>query len=333
MRVKILIFDSDATVREVFGKGLSQHELVFVDGPVQQDSLKAHSDAEMVSVFVSSRLTRDDMELLPGLRAVIARSSGIDHIDTSYLKEKSIALYSVPRYGAHTVAEYALALILSLIRRVPQTIERTLRGAFEKLPEFEGVDLYGKTLGIIGTGAIGANVAVRAKAFGMQVLLYDLYPNTALESDGAKYVSLNELYAGSDVITLHAPGTPETLHLMNAAAFAQMKDGVIIVNTARGELIETEALLAALRSGKVSRAALDVLEGERDLWKGAANETVQALMNEFVYTSNRVLYTPHIAFFTCEAYHEILMTSVKNALEYFAQAQGSIEPASIKMAS
>lgn len=318
--MKILIFDTDQTVREVFGRELPGHELVFVEEPVRRDMLQSHPDAEMVSVFVSSRLMREDMQLLPSLRAVIARSSGLDHIDVDYVKEKGIQLYSVPRYGAHTVAEYTFALLLALTRRVPETLALMNQGVFEKAPELEGDDVYGKTLGVIGTGAIGANVVVRARAFGMQVRMYDLFPNKSLESDGAHYVTLDELYAESDIITLHAPGTPETHHILNADAFTKMKDGVVIVNTARGELIETGALLAALRSGKVSRAALDVLEGERELWKGEGDESVRALMQEFVHGTKRVICTPHIAFFTREAYLEILMTSVANVREFLKNA-------------
>ncbi len=314
--MKILIFDTDATVREVFGRELGEHELLFIEEPVNRDALLLHSDADVVSVFVSSRLTREDIQLLPNLRAVVARSSGIDHIDSEFLKEKGIALNTVPRYGAHTVAEYTFALLLALTRRVPESLTHMNAGVFEKAPELEGDDLYGKTIGVIGTGAIGANVVTRAKAFGMKVLMYDLFPNTALESDEARYTALDEIYAESDIITLHAPGTPETHHLLNTAAFAKMKQGVVIVNTARGELIETEALLQALRSGKVSRAALDVLEGERELREGGENSTVHALIKEFVQGSKRVILMPHIAFFTREAYHEILRISVANVHEF-----------------
>ncbi len=313
--MKILIFDTDATVREVFGRELSEHNLTFIDGPVNEEAISEHADADIISVFVSSRLSRETLQQLPNLRAVIARSSGVDHIDGEYLKEKNITLYSVPRYGAHTVAEYSFTLLLALTRRLPETLAQVGGGAFEKAPTFEGDDVYGKTLGVIGTGAIGANVTARAQAFGMQVMMYDLYPNKALESDRARYATLDEIYAKSDIITLHAPETPETHHLLDEVAFGKMKNGVVIVNTARGELIDTPALLSALRSGKVARAALDVLEGEREVWKGGGDETVCALIAEFVHGSRRVIYTPHIAFFTREAYQEILMKSVENIRE------------------
>ncbi len=314
--MKILIFDTDATVREVFERELVGHELVFLEKSVNRDDIAAHPDAEMVSVFVTSRLRREDMILMPSLRAVVTRSSGLDHVDTEYLKEKGIALFSVPRYGSHTVAEYTFALLLALTRRLPEALAQAQADVFEKTPELEGDDLYGKTLGVIGTGAIGANVVQRAAAFGMRVLMYDLYPNKALETESCRYATLDELYAHADIISLHAPGTPGTHHILNADSFKKMKDGVVIVNTARGELIDTPALLQALRSGKVSRAALDVLEGERELQKGEPNDTHKALIEEFVHGSRRVICTPHVAFFTREAYHEILMTSVENVREF-----------------
>lgn len=313
--MKILIFDTDVTVREIFSRELAEHELIFIEGPVNEKALGEHGDAAVVSVFVSSRLTREDMALLPGLRAVIARSSGVDHIDAVYLKEKDIALHSVPHYGAHTVAEYAFALLLALTRRLPAAFAQAQADVFDKSPKLEGGDVYGKTIGVIGTGAIGANLVQRACAFGMRVLMHDLFPNKTLESESCRYVTLDELYAQSDIISLHAPGTPETHHLLSPEAFKKMKDGVIIVNTARGELIDTEALLAALRSGKVAHAALDVIEGERELWKGEGSEVARSLIDEFVHGTRRVIYTPHIAFFTQEAYHEILMTSVANTRE------------------
>ena len=314
--MKILIFDTDTTVREVFSRELGEHELVFVEAPVNQQALTEHQNAEVISVFVSSRLTREDMSLLPGLRAVIARSSGIDHIDVTYIKEKDIELHSVPRYGAQTVAEYAFTLLLALTRRLPEALAQAQADVFDKSPKLEGRDVYGKTLGIIGTGAIGANVVRRALAFGMRVLMYDLFPNQTLESESCRYATLDELYAQSDIISLHAPGTPETHHLLNTEAFQKMKDGVILVNTARGELVDSAALLQALRTGKVSRAALDVLEGERELWRGEGSEVARSLVDEFVHGSRRVIYTPHIAFFTREAYHEILMTSISNVREF-----------------
>ena len=314
--VKILIFDTDATVREVFTRELGEHELIFVEASVNHADLAANAGAAVVSVFVSSRLTREDMQTLPNLKAVVARSSGIDHIDGDYLKEKGITLYSVPRYGAQTVAEYTFALLLALTRRLPESFAQAQADVFEKKPRLEGDDVFGKTIGVIGTGAIGANVVARSTAFGMQILMHDLYPNKALESDTARYVPLEELYAKSHIITLHAPSTPETYHLLNAAAFAQMKGGVVVVNTARGELVDTKALLDALRSGKVSRAALDVLEGERELQQGSGNEINRALIEEFVHGSRRVIYTPHVAFFTREAYHEILATSAANIRDF-----------------
>ena len=317
--MKVLVFDTDEAVREVFNS-VSGVEYVYFDHPIKVEDLAAHPDAGVISLFVSSELKKAEIDLVPGLKYIIARSTGTDHIDTEYAKSKGIVVKNVAKYGAHTVAEFTFALLLMLSRRTFDAFSRVRTAGNFDTKGLEGFDLFGKTLGVIGTGAIGRNVISIARGFGMTIRMFDLYPDTSLETESSRYVTLDELYAASDIISLHVPYTPENHHLLNAAVFKKLKKGVYIVNTARGELIDTEALVEAISSGVVSGAGLDVLEEERTLKNEAgavsgieSTHQLKVLLNDHVLIDMpRVVVTPHIAYFSKEAYHEILMTSADN---------------------
>ena len=321
--MQILAFDADATVRSVFDVALSGHEIIYFDTPIRMESLAANPNADIVSIFVSSKLTKEHIDALPRLSCIIARSTGIDHIDTAYAKEKGIEVKNVAKYGAHTVAEFTFALLLTLTRRIFDAFRQVREEGNFKTGQLEGFDLYGKTIGVVGTGAIGRNVVSIARGFGMQVRMFDLYPDQTLEGADAHYVALNELLAQSDIVSLHVPYTKENHHLLSAEQFMLMKDGVIIVNTARGELIDTDALLSAIVGKKVAGAGLDVLEEERtlkdeiELVKGLESiHSLKTLIRDHALIDMpRVIITPHIAFFSKEAYQEILAVSAKNILE------------------
>lgn len=317
--MKVLVFDTDQGCRDEFA-GLIGHEVIYIEGPVTQEALAEHSDAEIVSLFVSSAFPKDSIDALPRLKCIATRSTGVDHIDVAYAAQKGVAVVNVPHYGARTVAEFTFALILALTRRIfDATYQVREEGSF-KTGALEGFDLFGKTIGVIGTGAIGRNVVRIAQGFGMSVLMYDAFPDPALKGPGAKYVSLEELVAASDVVTLHVPFTRENYHMLGMEQFARMKQGALVINTARGELIDTEALLEALKRGTVSGAGLDVLEGERalkdemELVRGS--ESIQdlksILRNHMLIDMPQVIITPHIAFFSREAYREILSTTLSN---------------------
>lgn len=318
--MNIIVFDSDAVVKELFDSSLTGHSITYIEGPVTHDALALHPETEVVSLFVSSQLTRESIDLLPYLKLIVARSTGFDHIDTAYATSKGIAVATVPRYGGHTVAEFTFALLLSLSRRIPEANRRVREDGNFSTSNLEGVDLFGKTIGVIGTGNIGRNVARIAEGFGMEVKLFDLFPDTSIEHEHAKYVSLDELLAISDVVTLHVPSTLENKHLLNAATFAKMKRGAYVINTARGDLIDTVSLVEALKSGHLGGAGLDVLEGEHalksDMTHTSDMESLSALrtlIDDYVLVDMpRVVITPHVAFSSHEAYREILMTSLNN---------------------
>lgn len=322
--MKILVFDSDETVRALFTEALSGHEIIFSDKPLHDDVLKIHPDAECLSVFVASTVSKEHLAQLSNLKLIVARSTGVDHIDVVAAHERGIIVSNVPRYGMHTVAEFTFALMLSLSRKICRAHTQIREeGDFHITEPLEGFDLFGKTLGVIGTGAIGGTVVGIARGFGMEVRMCDVRERPELVSEHAHYVSRDELFATSDIITLHTPYTPENHHLLNADAFSKMKRGVVILNTARGELIETGALVEALQNGTVSGAGLDVLEGERALkdeaaaTKNGTAELFKSLVQDHVLADMpNVIITPHIGFFSREAYREILAISVENILAF-----------------
>lgn len=281
-------------------------------------------DAEILSVFIYSDLDAALLGKLPRLRMIATRSTGYDHIDVSFCREKGIMVCNVPTYGANTVAEHAFALILSLSRKIYPARERTIRGDFS-FQGLQGFDLMGKTLGVIGTGRIGRHVIRIAKGFQMQVLAYDPRPDPSLaELLGFQYTDLNELLSRADVITLHCPLTPETRHVIGKSEFQKMKRGALFINTARGGLVDTEALLRALEEGIVGGAGLDVLEEEeavreeRELLSKRFDEDKlrSVVRNHILLKRDDVIITPHIAFNSREAVERILKTTVENIQSY-----------------
>src|SRR3989338_10342224 len=246
--MKILVFEADAAVKEIFGKLVQDHDVVYVDATVSMDALSLHTDAEIVSLFVASSFSKEHIDALPSLKCIAARSTGVDHIDVTYARTKGIEVCNVPRYGAHTVAEFTFALLLSLSRRLPEAIHQVREEGDFRTEALEGFDLFGKTIGIIGTGAKGRKVASIAQGFGVGVRLFDHHPATGLEGEHARYVSMEELLASSDIVTLHVPASAENKHMLGKAELEKVKRGAYIINTARGELIDPEALLEALKS-------------------------------------------------------------------------------------
>ncbi|MEK7218173.1 MAG: 2-hydroxyacid dehydrogenase [Patescibacteria group bacterium] len=247
-------------------------------------------DAEVVSFFIQTPFRKPLLDKLPNLKLLVTRSVGFDHVDLDACRGRGITVCNVPDYGSHVIAEHVFALLLSKIRHIPEGDARVQGGTFD-YHGLRGISLRGKTLGIVGTGKIGRRVAQIAHGFGMKILATDRCRTVELaDLLGVRYVSLRELLAGSDFITLHAPATKDTEHMIGAAAFAAMKQGVILINTARGSLIDSKALLDALKGGKVHYALLDVLEHEQNF------QEFKALIGH-----PHVIVTPHVAFYTDES--------------------------------
>lgn len=280
-----------------------------------------YADADIVSCFIYSRLDKPVLEKLTNLKLIATRSTGFDHIDLDYCNQRGIAIANVPAYGAHTVAEHVFALLLSLSRHMRQAVQQTRDNNFH-IRGLRGFDLYGKTIGIIGTGEIGMRTAEIARGFGMNVLAHDVYPRMEFARQmGFTYTGFDRLLAQSDVISLHVPGSKSTRNLLSEREFGLMKDGVVIINTARGSNIDVKALLRALASGKVGFAGLDVLPNEPAIREEAEllradfkqeNDLETLLVDHALLHHKNVIVTPHTAFYTKEAVERILQTTVDN---------------------
>lgn len=267
-------------------KSIYPDALIFKDNLAGKGILEKCKDAEILCCFIYSKITKAEIAKLPHLKLLITRSVGFDHIDLTACRERKIVVCHVPDYGSHVIAEHVFALLLSTMRHITEGDKRVQGGTFD-YHGLKGITLRGKTIGIVGTGKIGRRVAQAAHGFGMRIIAVDRCRTLELtDLLGVEYVSLEELFAQSDIITLHVPAIPEAEYMINDGAIVRMKNGVILVNTARGSLIDTKALLKGLKSGKIRYALLDVLEHEKNF---AENKELIAHPN--------VVTTPHIAFY------------------------------------
>jgi D-lactate dehydrogenase len=324
--MKVVVFESEPREAPVFERLKAAHELGLVAEPLGPGNAALHSDAEAISTFIYSKVGREVLERLPALKLVATRSTGTDHIDIAYCAERGIAVTNVPTYGDNTVAEHVFALLLAISHRLIEAVSRARTGQFTPV-DLDGFDLEGKTLGVIGTGNIGRHVIRIAKGFGMHVVAYDVMPDEDFAAAmGFQYVDFPELLAASGIISLHVPATPETENMIGAAEFARMKDGVVLINTARGSLIDARALIQALRSGKVAGAGLDVLPDEPLIREEAElicsifcdrHDLRNLVANHVLLNMPNVVVTPHSAFNTREAVGRIVETTAAN-IEAFA---------------
>jgi D-lactate dehydrogenase len=317
--MKIAVFETTPEDQAGLTPMLSGQDVNFYPERLTAETVNLALDAEIISVFVNSEVKKEVIDALPNLKCINTRSTGFDHVDVAYARAKGIAVCYVPSYGAHTVAEFAFGLILTLSRKIFDAHHQLREGNNFDLSHLKGFDLFGKTIGVVGTGRIGQNVVKIAHGFGMNILAFDLFPKKELADEyGFKYVSLDELLAQSDVITIHVPYTKETYHLLNSENLPRIKKGAILINTARGEVVETEALLENLKSEQIAGAGLDVLEGERELKEElhlltnpqSHIEHMRQLVEDHVLIDmSNVIVTPHVAFYTQEAKNDILQTS------------------------
>lgn len=320
--MKFAFFELEEWEKEYLRKRLDRNiEANFYSESIDTISINEYKDAEGIGVFIYSQIDKKILEKLPSLKFITTLSTGYDHIDITECKKRGIKVSNVPFYGENTVAEHTFALMLSLSRKIPQSVERTKKEDFS-YDGLRGFDLKDKTLGVIGTGHIGQHVIRMAKGFEMEVLAFDAFPDVKSASKmGFKYVkTLNELLKNSDILTLHAPYNGKTHHLINSKNIRSIKRGALLVNTARGGLIETKALLEGLNGGILSGVGLDVLEEEimvkeerQLLSKNFSKEDLKtALQNHILIHDDRVIITPHNAFNSEEALKRILDTTVEN---------------------
>ncbi|MGD0016968.1 MAG: hydroxyacid dehydrogenase [Verrucomicrobiia bacterium] len=304
----------------------TEHVLWMSRKPLEDGDFKVIADSEVISPFIYSKLDAAQLAKLPKLKLIATRSTGFDHIDMAVCKQRGITVSNVPFYGENTVAEHTFALILALSRKVHEAFVRVRAGNFS-LEGLRGFDLKDKTIGVVGAGRIGLHVIHIARGFGMKVLAFDVRRDNFLaEVLGFEYAEMDALLGRSDIITLHAPYNPHTHHLINRNNIGKIKRGAILINTARGGLVDTDALLQALDDGILSGAGLDVLEGEEAIYEESAllgdkvnpDLLQRAIRNHLILKKPNVVFTPHNAFNSQEALERILQTAADNILAFLA---------------
>lgn len=314
--MKIGFFEVRPGQEEFFKSKLPQDELIFSKDPINSENFSGYPDLEVISTHAASQITSQVINGLLNLKLIATRTTGFDHIDLAVAAQKNIPVCNVPSYGESTVAEFAFALLLSLSRKIPEASDRVKQTKKFNTEGLTGFDLKGKTLGVLGTGHIGAHLIQIAKGFEMNVIAFDAFPNEALSAKlGFKYLGIDDVLSESDIISIHVPYLPTTHHLLNSQNMIKIKKGAVLINTARGAVVETESLLKALEDGTLSAAGLDVLE-EEDYLKGDLQITpkIQQILdlNFKLMAMPNVLITPHNAFNSNEALQRILDETLSN---------------------
>ena len=314
--MKVVFFDTkpyDIPAFEAYGKEKGI-DYKFLETRLNEDTAELAKGAEAVCVFVNDTVNAAVIDALYsyGVKLIALRSAGYNNVDVRHAFGK-IHVVHVPAYSPYSVAEHTMALLLTSIRRIHKAYNRTREFNFS-LNGLTGFDLHGKTVGVIGTGKIGSIFMEICRGFGMHVIAFDRFP----KEDGTHYVSLEELFAQSDIISLHCPLTPETRHLINAEAIAKMKKGVVLLNTSRGALIDAEMLLQGIKERKIGAACLDVYEEEADIFFEDLSGHIFSddTLSRLISMPN-VIMTSHQAFLTEEALENIARTTVDNILSYF----------------
>ncbi len=292
---------------------------------ITEENVQLFQDYEVISSFIYSDFNQKTIPYLKKLKLIVTRSVGTDHIDLTLCQKNNILVKNIPDYGSQAVAEYTFGLLLCLMRKIYQAYHQVReKGSFE-INNLTGEELYGKTLGVIGTGRIGRKVINIAKGFQMNILAYDKYPNNELAQNlGFKYVDFEELLKNSDILTFHIPYNSETHHLLNKNNISLIKRGAYLINTSRGGIIETEALYLALKNNILKGAALDVLEEEEDikeegelLTKKVDNQKMKNIvLNHILIDMENVLISPHNAFNTFESLNNIIKETIAHILNF-----------------
>lgn len=309
--MRVAVFSTKPYDQEYFEQANGGHELVFLEARLRADTAALADGFEAVCAFVNDVVDAGVVTKLArgGTRLIALRCAGFNNVDLGACAAHGVTVVRVPAYSPYAVAEHTVALLLSLNRQIHRAYNRVREGNFA-LDGLIGFDMIGKTAGVIGTGKIGAAVCAILQGFGCRVLAHDPYPNEALK---VEYVDLDRLYAESDMVTLHMPLSKETHHLIDATAIAKMKEGVVLINTSRGGLLDTQAVIQALKSGKIGRLGLDVYEEEGPLFfEDRSHRVLQDDVFARLLTFPNVLITGHQAFLTAEALTQIAETTLAN---------------------
>jgi len=314
--MRVAVFSTHEFDRRFFDEanGRHQHRLHYFEARLTPATAALAHGYPAVCAFVNDQLNADVLRALTsgGTKLIALRSAGFNHIDVASARDLGLTVARVPAYSPHAVAEHTVALILTLNRKIHRAHARVREGNFV-LDGLLGFDMHGRTAGIVGTGKIGTVVARILLGFGCRVVAYDVHPSDACAALGVSYVTLDEVWAESDIVTLHSPLTPQTRHLIDEQAIARMKRGVMIINTGRGALVDTAALIAGLKSGHIGYLGLDVYEEEEQLFfRDLSSEVLQDDVFARLLTFPNVVVTAHQAFFTREALRGISETTLGN---------------------
>lgn len=295
-------------------------DLRFFKEHLNENNVLLTQGLDVVCAFVNDIINESTIRVLSqnGVQLIALRCAGFNNVDLNAAKKYDIKVVRVPAYSPYAVAEYTVALMLSLNRKIPRATWRTRDGNFS-LHGLLGFDMYGKTVGIIGTGKIAKKLISILRGFGMKIIAYDLYPDQTYAAENCfKYTSLDFLYKNSDIITLHCPLTEQTRYIINKDSINKMKDGVMIINTGRGQLIHTNSLIEGLKSKKIGSAGLDVYEEEGDyFYEDKSDKIIDDDALARLLSFNNVIVTSHQAFFTKEALSNIALTTLSNIKDFY----------------
>jgi D-lactate dehydrogenase len=325
--MKIAFFDTHQFEKSIFISENKRfhHEIAFFETRLTEQTAGTAKGFPCVCAFVNDKLDRPVLTQLAagGTRLIALRSAGFNHVDLEAANQLGLRIVRVPEYSPHAVAEHAVALILSLNRKIHRAYTRVREGNFS-LDGLMGFDLNKKTIGVLGTGRIGAVMAKIMTGFGCQVLAFDRFESPELKKIGVQYLKLQEILERSDIISLHMPLTPDSRHIIDEKSLSKMKSGVMLINTGRGALIDTPALIQALKSGHVGSAGLDVYEEEEGIFfENLSDQILQDDQLARLLMFPNVLMTSHQAFLTEEALGNIAETTLQNVTQF--ESKGSLD--------
>jgi D-lactate dehydrogenase len=318
--MKVAIFGTQFYEREYFNKYNieNKHELVFFEESLNSETTHLAKCFSAVCVFVTDKIDKNCIEKLAklGVKLIDLRSAGYNNVDIEAAKTNNIKVLRVPAYSPQAVAEHAVALILTLNRKTHKAYNQVRENNFS-LQNLMGFNLYGKTIGVIGTGKIGRAFCKIILGFGCKIIAYDIKENEQMKRGGVHFKTFDELLSESDIISIHCPLNPETNHLFDKKAFDKIKKGAMIINTSRGGIINTEDAIEALKKEKIGYLGMDVYENESNLFfKDHSNTIIQDDIFERLLSFHNVLITPHQAFYTKEAVIEIAKITIKNFTDF-----------------
>jgi D-lactate dehydrogenase len=316
--MKIAFFSTQPYDKEYFERYNKNHEIIFFEAQLNEGTVNLANNCNAICAFVNDQLNAAVIKTLAnsGIKIIAQRCAGFNNVDLAAAKENKIAVVRVPAYSPHAVAEHALALIMTLNRKTHKAYNRVREGNFS-LDRLTGFDLFGKTVGIIGTGKIGQCFARIMQGLGCKVLASDIIVDKELEASGVKYLPLNDVLEQSDILSLHCPLTEKTKHLVNAETLGLMKNGAMLINTSRGALIDTKAAIAALKKGKLGYLGIDVYEQEEKLFFHDLSENIiedDVIMRLLSFPN--VLITSHQGFLTEEALTQIALVTLQNMNDF-----------------